>query len=79
MIITLVGKDPQVEKDRVVYDYSIREFVTIKLVERMIDHLDIESTSIHKNSEEAKKQIERKSKRIIMLYIYFSASLNCIL
>ena len=64
MIITLVGKDPQVEKDRVVYDYSIREFVTIKLVERMIDHLDVESTSIHKNSDEAKKQMEQKGKSI---------------
>ena len=72
MIITLVGKDPQIEKDRVVYDYSIREFVTIKLVERMIDHLDVESTSIHKNSDEAKKQIEKKGKSTIMLYIYAS-------
>ena len=58
MIITLTGKDPQAPKNLIRYNGIKREFVTIKLAEKMIDHLNIESSILHKNTEEAKRQLE---------------------
>jgi dynein intermediate chain 1 len=58
IIITLIAKNPQVPKNLVRFDGNKKEFVSIHLVECMIDHLDIESTVLHKDSEEAKKQLE---------------------
>ena len=36
-------------------------FVRIKLTDKMIDHMDIESTCIHKDSEEAQLQLQMDS------------------
>ena len=58
VVITLVAKNPQAPKNRVRFDHTKGEFVEMKLVERMIDHLNIESTCIHKDSEEGKKQLQ---------------------
>ena len=46
-----------------------KKFVTIKLVESMIDHLNIESTILHRNSEEAKKQLELEAGSNIFLLL----------
>ena len=58
VIITLTAKDPQAPKNLIRYNGIKREFVTIKLAEKMIDHLNIESSILHKNTEEAKRQLE---------------------
>ena len=36
-------------------------FVRIKLTDKMIDHMDIESTCVHKDSEEAQLQLQMDS------------------
>ena len=53
-----MGKDPQAPKNLVRYNNVTREYISIKLGEKMIDHLEIESMILHKNSDEAKKQLE---------------------
>ena len=71
VIITLSAKDPQAPKDLIRYNGITREFVTIKLVECMIDHLKIQSTILHKNSEEAKKQLELEGGgNLILCYLH---------
>ena len=54
----MVAKNPQAPKNKIRFDHTTGTFVEIKLVERMIDHLNIDSTVIHKDSLEAKKQIQ---------------------
>ena len=56
----MVAKNPQAPKNKIWFDHTTETFVEIKLVERMIDHLNIDSTVIHKDSLEAKKQLEKK-------------------
>ena len=43
--------------------FSILKFryAKIKLTDRMIDHMDIESTCVHKDSEEAQLQLQMDS------------------
>ena len=60
VVITLVAKNPQAPKNKVRFDYTKGHFVEIKLVESMIDHLNIESRCIHKNSEEGKRQLQNE-------------------
>lgn len=57
MVITLTAKNPQAAQNIVRFDHTTGEFVTIKLAEAMIDHLEIESISIHKDSDEGQKQM----------------------
>ena len=57
-MITLVAKNPQAPKNKIRYDHTTGSYVEIKLVERMIDHLNIDSTCVHKDSTEAMKQIQ---------------------
>ena len=61
VIISLTSKNPQASKNLIRFDGIAREFVSIKLVESMIDHLNIESTILHRRSEEAKKQLETEA------------------
>ena len=56
VVITLVAKNPQAAKNKVRFQQNTGKYVEIKLIERMIDHLNIESTILHKESEEAKRQ-----------------------
>ena len=58
MVITLTAKNPQAPQNIIRFDHTTGEFCTIKLAEAMIDHLEIESTSILKDSEEGKKQLQ---------------------
>ena len=58
VIITLVAKNPKAPQNKIRFDHTKGEYVEIKLVERMIDHLEIESTCIHKDSAEGKKQMQ---------------------
>ena len=57
MVITLTAKNSQAPQNIIRFDHTVGEFVTVKLAETMIDHLEIESTSIHKDSDEAQKQM----------------------
>merc|ERR1712223_857453 len=58
VVITLTAKNPQAPQNIIRFDHTTGEFVTIKLAESMIDHLEIESTSILRDSEEGKKQLQ---------------------
>merc|ERR1712106_451583 len=60
VVISLCSKDPQACKGVVRFDYTNGEFVPVRLTEWMIDHLEIESTVLHKESEEAKIQMQRE-------------------
>jgi hypothetical protein len=40
------------------FDYTVGEYLTVKFVESMIDHIEIESTSLHKDSQEAQDQLQ---------------------
>jgi hypothetical protein len=62
VVITLTAKNPQAPQNIVRFDHTTGEFVTIKLAEAMIDHLEIESTSVHKESEEGQKQMTTEGK-----------------
>ena len=57
-MITLTAKNPQAPQNIIRFDHTTGEFVTVKLAEQMIDHLEIESTSILRDSEEGKKQLQ---------------------
>ena len=58
VVITLVAKNPQAPHNKIRYDHTTGTFITQKLAETMIDHLDIESLCIHKDSEEGRKQLK---------------------
>ena len=58
VVITLVAKNPQAPKNKVRFDHTSGEFTNVKVVEAMFDQLEIESTILHKESEEAQKQME---------------------
>ena len=60
MVISLTSKDPQACKGVVRFDYTKGEYVPVKLTEWMIDHLEVESAVIHKESEEAQIQLQRE-------------------
>ena len=57
VVITLTAKNPQAPHNKIRFDHTTGTFITQKLVETMIDHLNIESTCIHKDSDEAQKQV----------------------
>ena len=42
MVITLQAKNPQAPQNIVRFDYTVGEYIPIKLGETMIDHLEIE-------------------------------------
>ena len=79
VIITLTARNPQAPKNLIKFHGIKKEFVTIKLVESMIDHLNIESTILHRNTEEAKKQreIEVRSRFINLCYLFPCTTLKC--
>ena len=58
MVITLTAKNPQAPKNVVRFDYTQGEYLEIKLTETMIDHLELESLCLHKDSQEAKLQMQ---------------------
>ena len=58
VVITLVAKNPQAPHNKIRFDHTTGTYITQKLVESMIDHLEIESTCAHKDSEEGKKQLK---------------------
>ena len=58
VVITLVAKDPQAPHNKIRYDHTTGTYITQKLVESMIDHLEIESSCVHKDSEEGKRQLK---------------------
>lgn len=58
VVITLTAKNPQAPKNIVRFDHTTGEYAEIKLTETMIDHLEIESLCLHKDSPEAKAQMQ---------------------
>ena len=58
VVITLVAKNPQAPHNKIRYDHITGTYITQKLAETMIDHLEIESLVIRKDSEEGKKQLK---------------------
>ena len=58
MVITLTAKNPQQPKNRVIFNDSTQTFVPLRLVETMIDHLNIVSTVVPKSSEEGQLQLQ---------------------
>ena len=58
MVITLTAKNPQAPHSIVRFDYTNGEYVSVRRVETMIEHLEIESTSLHKDSHEAQEQLQ---------------------
>ena len=58
VVITLVAKDPQAPHNKIRFDHTTGTYITQKLVESMIDHLEIESSCVHKDSEEGKRQLK---------------------
>lgn len=59
-MIRLTSKDPQRQKNVVRYSHSMGEFAEVRLSEFMIDHLEMESTSILRDSEEGQAQLEKE-------------------
>ena len=53
MISLIISQCPQIHNPQ----NFVHSFVKVKLTDRMIDHMDIESTCIHKDSEEAQIQL----------------------
>ena len=76
MVITLTAKNSQAPQNIIRFDHTTGEFATVKLAESMIDHLEIESTSIHRDSEEGQKQLNSgkeekgKSKKLNCLFFF---------
>ena len=60
MVIRLTSKDPQRQKNVVRFSYCMGEFADVRLSEFMIDHLELESTSILRDSEEGQAQLEKE-------------------
>ena len=60
MVIHLTSKDPQRQKNVVRFSYYMGEFADVRLSEFMIDHLELESTSILRDSEEGQAQLEKE-------------------
>ena len=58
VVITLDARNPQAPHNKIRFDYTTGTYITQKLVETMIDHLEIESSCVHKDSDEAKKQVK---------------------
>jgi hypothetical protein len=63
VVITLAAKNPQAPHNKIRYDHTTGTFITQKLAETMIDHLDIESLCVHKDSEEGRKQLKATEDR----------------
>ena len=57
MVISLTSKDPNTSSSQVRWDHTAGEFLGIQLCESLIDHLDIESIILHKDTEEARDQV----------------------
>ena len=74
MVISLCSKDPQACKGVVRFDYTKGEYVPVKLTEWMIDHLEVESAVLHKESEEAKIQLQREGANKLGNYFLASPS-----
>ena len=58
VVITLTSKNPQAPHSIVRFDYTAGEYVGVRRVETMIEHLEIESTCLHKDSHEAQEQLQ---------------------
>ena len=71
VVITLVAKNPQAPHNKIRFDHTTGTYITQKLVETMIDHLEIESSCVHKDSDEAKKQVKVPEESVDgMIYIH---------
>ena len=56
MVISLTSRDPNTSGSQVRWDHTAGEFLGVQLSESLIEHLDIESIILHRDTEEAKAQ-----------------------
>ncbi len=59
VVIALTAKNPQAPQNVVRFDYTTGEYLSVKLNETMIDHMEIESSCWHKDSPEGKAQVAK--------------------
>ena len=57
VIISLTATNPQAIKNKIRFDHRTGEFVDIKVKGKIIKHLNIASTCIHKHSDEGRRQL----------------------
>ena len=56
VFIQLTAKNPQAHKRKIQFDFETGTFISIKAIDFMIDHMDIESICLHRNSSQARQQ-----------------------
>ncbi len=63
MVISLTSRDPNISSSQVRWDHTGGEFLGVQLCESLIDHLDIESIILHRDTEEARAQVRDHRQR----------------
>ena len=63
MVISLTSRDPNTSSSQVRWDHTAGEFLGVQLCESLIDHLDIESIILHRDTEEARNQVREQRQR----------------
>ena len=64
VFIQLTAKDPQAPKRKVEYDFETGTYIRVKMIDKMIDHLEIESICFHKYSTEGRRQAQEGNSKI---------------
>ena len=64
IFIQLTAKNPQAPRRKVEYDFETGSFSRVRMIDSMIDHLEIESVCFHKYSIEARKQAQEGNANI---------------
>ena len=78
-MIRLDTKNPQAPKNKVIFSHETGSFIRMRLRTKMIDHMNIVSTILHKESEEAKQQMRETQESVggmISLYSIYILILN---
>ena len=73
-MIRLDTKNPQAPKNKVIFSHETGSFIRMRLRTKMIDHMNIVSTILHKESEEAKQQMRETQESVgsmISLYVIY--------
>ena len=77
VLIRLDTKNPQAPKNKVIFSHETGSFIRMRLKTKMIDHMNIVSTILHKESEEAKQQMRETEESVNSMitvydiYIYY--------
>ena len=63
LVISLTSRDPNTSGSQVRWDHTAGEFLGVQLCESLIEHLDIESIILHRDTEEARAQVWEQRQR----------------